>query len=167
MEVTAVDSIIGYAQYMGFSFSDAKYFASYTLIFMIISYIVGVIAIPRFFSQRKALQLCAVAGFSLTVLAVFIAGKSSVWCISLLGISNALLWPAIWPLAIEGLGKFTSKGSAFMIMRIIGGALTPLIYGYISDKTNHQQAYWVLLPCYLFILFYALKGYTIGKQKLN
>lgn len=166
VEVTAVDSIIGYAQFMGLSFSDAKYFASYTLVFMIISYIIGVITIPRMISQRKALQWCAVAGFGLTVLAVLLEGKFSVWCISLLGLSNALLWPAIWPLAIEGIGKFTSKGSALLIMGIIGGALTPLLYGYIGDQVNLQQAYWVLAPCYLFILFFAVKGYAIGKNRV-
>ncbi|HNP21513.1 MAG TPA: sugar MFS transporter [Panacibacter sp.] len=167
VEVIAVDSIIGYAQYKGYNFSDAKFFASYTLIFMILSYAVGVFAIPKIIRQRKALQLCGAAGFLLTLLAIFISGNTSVWCIAMLGLFNAMLWPNIWPLALDGLGKFTSRGSALLIMGIIGGALTPLIYGYFSDKSNHQLAYWVLLPCYLFILYYSTFGYKAGKQSLS
>lgn len=162
-EVLAVDSIINYGQYAGFSFRSAKFFATYTLMFMMLSYVFGIIAIPRFISQKKVLQYSAIIGLVLTLLAIFIIGKPSVWCISLLGIGNALLWPSIWPLAIEGLGKFTKQGSALMIMGVIGGALTPLLYGYISDYANPQQAYWVLIPCYLFILFFAVKGHTIGR----
>lgn len=163
-EVLAVDSIIGYAQYQGYSFADAKYFASYTLIFMIACYAIGVFAIPRIIKQRRALQICAAAGIVLSSVAILVAGTSSVWCIALLGFFNGMLWPSIWPLAIDGIGRFTSRGSALLIMGIIGGALTPLLYGYLSDHSNHQSAYWILLPCYLFILFYATRGYRIGKQ---
>jgi fucose permease len=78
-------------------------------------------------------------------------------------LSNALLWPSIWPLALDGLGKFTKKGSALMIMGIAGGAITPLLYGWLSDKTSAQQGYWLLIPCYAFLLFFEAKGSLIGK----
>jgi FHS family L-fucose permease-like MFS transporter len=164
VEVLAIDSIINYGQYVGFSFKAAKFFATYTLLFMLLSYVFGIIAIPKYITQKKVLQYSAIIGVCLTLLAIFIAGKTSVWCIALLGIANALLWPSIWPLAIAGLGKFTKQGSALMIMGVIGGALTPLLYGYISDFANPQQAYWVLVPCYLFILFFAIKGHSIGRR---
>jgi glucose/galactose transporter len=164
VEVLVVDSIISYGQYMGFSFKEAKFFATYTLLIMIVSYLFGAIAIPKFIRQKRVLQLSAITGLIFSVMAILIAGKTSVWFICLLGLSNALLWPSIWPLAIDGLGKFTKKGSALLIMGVIGGAITPLLYGYISDKASPQQGYWLLIPCYIFILFFALKGYKMGKN---
>jgi glucose/galactose transporter len=163
VEVLAVDSIINYGQYMGFSFKQAKFFATYTLLIMIISYLLGSIAIPKLISQKNVLKCCALTGLVFSLLAILITGKVSVWFICLLGLSNALIWPSIWPLSIDGLGKFTEKGSALMIMGVVGGAITPLLYGYISDVTNPQVGYWVLVPCYLFILFFAVKGHIIGK----
>ncbi|MGZ8557197.1 MAG: sugar MFS transporter [Chitinophagaceae bacterium] len=165
-EVLAVDSIINYAQYTGLSFREAKYFATYTLLIMIISYGIGIFAIPRIISQRKALMTSAILGIVLTILTVTIKGPASVWFISLLGLGNALLWPAIWPLSLAGLGKATSKGSALLIMGVVGGAVSPLIYGAISDNSNPQIAYWILIPFYLFILYFALSGYKAGKTKL-
>ncbi len=164
VEVLVVDSIISYGQYMGFSFKEAKFFATYTLLIMIVSYLFGAIAIPKVIRQKRVLQLSAITGLIFSVMAILIAGKTSVWIICLLGLSNALLWPSIWPLAIDGLGKFTKKGSALLIMGVIGGAITPLLYGYISDKASPQQGYWLLIPCYIFILFFALKGYKMGKN---
>jgi len=164
VEVLAVDSIINYGQYMGFTFREAKFFASYTLLIMIISYLFGSIAIPRFIRQRSVLQWSAITGLVFSILAIFITGKASVWFISLLGLSNALLWPSIWPLALDGLGKFTKTGSALLIMGVIGGAITPLLYGYISDIASPQRGYWLLIPCYGFILFFACKGYRMGKN---
>ena len=164
VEVLAVDSIINYAQFTGLSFRDAKYFATYTLLFMIISYVIGIVAIPKFISQRKALLLSALMGIALTILTTMVKGPVSVWFIALLGLGNALLWPAIWPLSLEGLGKATSKGSALLIMGVVGGAVTPLLYGIISDASNPQIAYWILIPFYLFILYFAAAGYKAGKK---
>ena len=164
VEVLSVDSIINYAQYQGYSFREAKFFATYTLIIMILSYLAGIVLIPKFIQQRKVLQLCAIAGLVISCCVMLFAGKSSVWLLSLLGLSNALLWPTIWPLAIDGLGKFTKQGSALLIMGVAGGALFPLFYGFFSDHFNPQTAYWILIPCYGFILYYATRGYRIGKE---
>ena len=69
-------------------------------------------------------------------------------------------------MAIDGLGKFLNTGSALLIMGIAGGAVLPLLYGYLSDieSIGSQQAYWIMVPCYLFILFFATKGHKIGKH---
>lgn len=163
VEILAVDSIINYSEYLGYSFKNAKYFASCTLFIMILTYFAGVIAIPRYIRQRKALQVSAIMGLVISLIAIFVEGKISVWFIALLGSSNALLWPSIWPLSLDGLGKFTKQGSALLIMGVLGGAVTPLLYGYLSDQFNPQIAYWVLPPCYLFLLFFSIKGYKIGK----
>lgn len=167
VEVLAIDSIINYAQFTGLSFREAKFFATYTLLIMIISYCIGIVAIPKIISQRKALIASAALGVVLTILTALIEGPLSVWCIALLGLGNALLWPAIWPLSLEGLGKSTSKGSALLIMGVVGGAVTPLLYGVISDTTNPQSAYWILIPFYLFILYFSLYGYKSGKTQLK
>jgi glucose/galactose transporter len=167
VEVLAVDSIINYAQYTGLSFREAKYFATYTLLIMIISYIIGIFTIPKVISQRKALITSATIGVALTLLAVLVKGPTSVWFISALGLSNALLWPSIWPLSLDGLGKSTSKGSALLIMGVVGGALGPLIYGTLSDVSNPQAAYWIMIPFYLFILYFATAGYKAGKKELS
>lgn len=167
VEVLAVDSIINYAQYTGLSFREAKYFATYTLLIMIISYCIGIFTIPKIISQRKALIVSGTIGILFSISAILIKGHTSVWFISLLGLCNALLWPSIWPLSLEGLGRSTSKGSALLIMGVVGGGLTPLLYGTISDVANPQQAYWIFIPYYLFILYFSTTGYKAGKEEIN
>ena len=162
VEVMAGDTIINYGVSKGFSMDIAKSFTSYTLYGMLAGYIIGILFIPKYLSQSKALNYSAILGILFSVGAVVTDGYMSVLCIALLGLANALMWPALWPLAINGLGKFTKIGSAFIIMMISGGALMPLLYGKIADQIgNTQSAYVILIPCYLFIYFYA----TIGHKK--
>jgi len=152
---------------------------SYTMGFMVLGYLVGALAIPRYLSQKNALLLSALAGIAFTAgvalgsphstgmsqLLLGWAGvpgvPNTVMCLALLGFANALVWPSIWPLALQGLGKYTASGSALLIMGIAGGALLPMLYGRLSDASNSQAAYWVMLPCYALILFYALKGHKM------
>ncbi|MBD1396663.1 sugar MFS transporter [Pontibacter sp. JH31] len=162
VEVMAGDTIISYAAYgQGIPFTEAKFFTSVTLIAMIIGYLIGIVAIPRFIRQEKALQVSAVLGVLFSIAAIMTDGYVSVLSIALLGLANALMWPAIWPLALADLGRFTKIGSSFLIMGIAGGAILPLIYGALSDSINAQQAYWIMVPCYLFILYYAIAGHKI------
>ena len=163
VEVLAVDSIIGYGQEMGLLFEQARFFATYTLIFMIGSYLIGIFVIPRYVAQRRMLQGTAVLGILLSVAVTLLPGQASVWAVACLGFSNALLWPSIWPLALDGLGRFTKQGSALLIMGVIGGALTPIFYGFLSDQWSPQMAYWLLVPLYIFIFYYASSGYLMGK----
>jgi len=164
VEVIAGDTVISYGASQGIPFATAKFFTTYTLIAMIVGYVVGILTIPRFISQEKALRVSAIIGIILGLGAIFTDGFVSVLFISLLGIANALVWPAIWPLAIAGLGRFTKIGSSLLIMAIAGGAIMPLIYGYFADLFSPQQAYWVVIPCYLFILFFATSGYKIRRD---
>lgn len=163
VEVMAGDTIGMYGQSQGIALSEAKIFTSFTLAAMIVGYILGIIAMPKYISQSKALAVSAIVGVVFSILAILTHGYVSVLFIALLGLANALMWPAIWPLAIHGLGRFTKTGSAMLIMAIAGGALLPLIYGRLADISfiGHQQAYWIMVPCYLFILFYSLKGSKI------
>ncbi len=162
VEVMAGDTIINYGVSKGFSMDIAKSFTSYTLYGMLAGYIVGIFFIPKYLSQSKALNYSAILGIIFSVGTVALDGYLSVLCIALLGLANALMWPAMWPLAIQGLGKFTKIGSALIIMMISGGALIPLVYGSIADSLGDTQlAYAIMVPCYLFILYYA----TIGHKK--
>jgi len=163
VEVLAGDTIGSFGQSQDIPLSESKNFTSYTLAAMVIGYILGIIAIPKFISQSVALTISAVTGIAFSILAISTSGYTAVLFIALLGLANALMWPAIWPLAIDGLGKFTKTGSALLIMAIAGGALLPLLYGQLADipSIGHQQAYWIMIPCYLFILFYSVKGYKI------
>jgi len=163
IEVIAGDTIIRYGQSIGISLENAKSFTSYTMIAMLGGYVLGIILIPKILSQHKALQYSAILGIIFSLAAIFTNGFTSVFFIAILGLANALIWPSVWPLAIHGLGKFINKGSALLIMAISGGAILPLLWGKISDIFNSQLAYWVLIPAYIFILFYATKGYKIKK----
>ena len=162
VEVMAGDTIINYGTSQGISMDVAKIFTTYTLYGMLAVYIVGILFIPKYLSQQKALNYSAILGLVFSVGTVALDGYMSVMCLALLGIANALMWPALWPLAIQGLGKFTKIGSALIIMMIAGGALVPLLYGKIADSMGDTQtAYAIMIPCYLFILYYA----TIGHKK--
>lgn len=161
VEVIAGDTIILYGSSQGIALSTAKFFTTCTLLGMIIGYIAGIFCIPKYFSQDTALKVSAILGVLLSLSAIYTNGYISVLSIALLGLANSLMWPALWPLALAGLGRFTKIGSSLLIMGISGGAILPLIYGSLADKFNPQQAYWLLVPCYLVILFYAVKGSKI------
>jgi MFS transporter, FHS family, L-fucose permease len=164
LEIVAGDTIISYGLSQGIPISIAKHFTSLTMIAMILGYTTGVIAIPRYISQSKALRICAILGIVLTVLAVGSPKYISVIFIALLGLANSLIWPSVWPLAIEGLGRFTRIGSSLLIMGNLGGALLPLLYGRLADVINPQMAYLVVVPCYFYILYYAMAGHKVGKR---
>lgn len=164
-EVIAGDTIIRYGQSLDIPMATAKNFTSYTMISMLVGYVAGIILIPRYVSQHKALQASAILGLVFTLAAIFTNGFVSVFFIAILGLANALVWPAVWPLAIEGLGKHIKTGSALMVMAISGGAILPLIWGKLSDVFDSQTAYYVLIPSYLFILFFATIGYKIKDWK--
>lgn len=188
-EVVAVDTIGLFGQALGVPIDSAKLLPSYTLIAMVVCYIVGIMTIPKRLSQSAALRLSALLGTVLTVL-VLLVPASMVWripgidmrtftghyielpapvlLVALMGLANALMWPAIWPLAISGLGNFTKTGAAILIMAILGGALLPPLYGALAGETaeGHQTAYWILAPCYLFIGWYAMSGHKLRTKEV-
>jgi glucose/galactose transporter len=161
VEVIAGDTIIRYGLSLGIKMELAKSFTSYTMAAMLVGYILGIILIPRVIDQRKALLISAILGLLFALGAVSTSGMTSVIFVALCGLSNAIVWPAVWPLALHNLGSFISKGSALLIMAISGGALLPLLWGKLSDLYSSQQAYWIMLPCYLVILMYSLWGYKL------
>lgn len=162
VEVIAGDSIISYGSYLNIPIEQAKYFTSYVLGGMVVGYFLGVFLTPKIISQETALRICAVLGIIFTIGALATSGIMSVYFIAALGLANAIMWPAIWPMSLKGLGSFTKRGSAFLIMGISGGAILPLIYGKLGDMLNLQMAYIVLIPCYLYILYFAIAGHKVG-----
>lgn len=165
VEVIAGDTIIRYGISLGISINTAKLFTSFTLVSMILGYVLGIFLIPKVISQQKALQISAVLGVLFSLGAIFSSPMISVTFVALLGLANALVWPAIWPLAIHGLGRFIKTGSAMLIMAIAGGAILPLAWGKLADIYSSQSAYWIMIPCYLFIFMYALKWHKMLSWK--
>ena len=162
VEVMAGDAIGIYGKSFGIPLDQYKYFTSFTLAGMLVGYLIGVFTIPKYLSQEKALRISAVVGVLFTIGAFITKGYVSVGFVAALGLANALMWPAIFPLAINRLGRFTELGSALLIMGIAGGAVIPLLFGYLKSTINFQLVFLVLmLPCYLYILYYATRGYKM------
>jgi FHS family L-fucose permease-like MFS transporter len=165
VEVMAGDVIGTYGKALGMSLDRTKNFTSYTLWSMVVGYLIGVFTIPRYVKQETALKVSAVVGLVFTTLAFATTGPASILFIALLGLANSLMWPAIFPMAIDGLGRFTERGAALLVMGIAGGAIVPQFYGYLARTIPVNAAFFCsTLPCYLYILFYAVSGARVGRQ---
>lgn len=171
-QVIAIDTVIAYADSFGIGLMEAKVFPSYTLAFTILGYLIGISLIPKFISQVNILRICTLLGTLFTLMIIFTSGQVtlmgitsdvSIWFVVLLGLANSLVWAGIWPLALDGLGRFTKLGASIMIMGLCGNAIMPLIYGYLADLYNVRLAYWVLFPCYLYMVYYAVYGHKVRK----
>lgn len=159
-EVMAGDVIGVYGKSLGFDLDQTKYFTTFTLAAMLLGYVLNILLIPKYIAQQDFLKYSAILGAILTVLTYFTTGSTAVSCIALLGLANAVMWPAIFPLAINGLGRFTQIGSAWLVMGIAGGAIIPQVYGLLEKSIGYQAAFPILMmPCYLYILYYAMRGY--------
>ncbi len=164
----SIATIIEYAQSMGMDLDSAKVFPSYTLACILGGYLLGIIFIPKYISQQKALVVCTITGLILSVLVLALPLKASIWCVVLLGIPNSLIYAGIWPLAIRGLGKWTTLGSSLLVMALCGNAILSLLYGLMTDYMSLQASYWLLIPCFIYMIFYAVWGYKIENWcKLN
>ncbi|MBS1600804.1 MAG: sugar MFS transporter [Bacteroidetes bacterium] len=167
VEVIAGDTIVSYGASQGMSLSSAKFFAGCTQACMFVGYLIGIAVMPKYISQQKLLKISPLLGLLFVSIALFTKGLVSVAFIALLGLANSPVWPAIWPLAINGLGRFTKIGSSFLIIAIGGGALLPLLYGWLAEKFSPHYAYAMVVPCYLCILYYATSGHKIGLPLKN
>lgn len=183
VEVMAGDSLTQFGRSLHLDY--APKLTAFTMAFMVFGYILGIILIPKIISQSKALVISAILGAlfalgaatsSVTDTNIFssIFGwlnslpgfnipllPNAVFFVTLLGWANALMWPAIWPLALNNLGKYTKIGSALLIMGIAGGALIPPTYAKLGQSIGFQQALWIMVPIYLFIIYYATIGHKI------
>ncbi len=167
-QVTGINTVIGYAQSLNLPLLEAKVFPSYILGVTMFGFLLGIILIPKYISQLNVLRVCTTSAVVLTLLFFVVGGNVtflghtadlSIWFLVILGLSNSLMWSGIWPLALDGLGRFTKMGGSILIMGLCGSAIVPLIYGYLADHYNVHSAYWILMPCYIYLLFYAYYGY--------
>ena len=174
IETLPMASIIDFARATFGDVPNLENYSRFVTIGLVVGYIFGVIAIPRFISQQKALITFAFLGIGSSLLLIYLPAQYAFYALLLASFSNSLMWPAIWPLAMKDLGKFTKAGASILVMAIVGGAVIPLIFGTIVDavKTtdmalvaNYQTAYWVMVPCYIFILYFAVSGHKIRTKK--
>jgi glucose/galactose transporter len=165
VEVMAGDAIGTYGHSFGLPLDKTRFFTSFTLGAMLVGYVVGFIAIPRFISQQRYLAGSAVLGMLLTLGAFLTKGYVSVGFVAALGFANAMMWPAIFPLGIHGLGRLIERGSALLIMGIAGGAIIPQLFAWLKQSYDFQLVFLLLmLPCYLYILYFGLRGHRIAPR---
>ena len=174
-QVVGINTIIGYAQSMNLPLLEAKVFPSYILGVTMFGFLSGIVMIPKFINHLNILRICTTSAVVLTLLFFIVHGQVtflghtadiSIWILVLLGLSNSLMYSTIWPLALNGLGRFTKMGGSILVMGLSGSAVVPLIYGYFADLYNPQIAYWVLLPCYIYLVYYAYYGYRVKRWSL-
>ncbi|MBB6251156.1 sugar MFS transporter [Nitrospirillum iridis] len=165
VEVMAGDAIGTYGHGFDLPLDETKFFTSFTLAAMLAGYLGGLVMIPRVVSQERYLALSAILGVVLTVAAYATHGYASVACVAALGFANAMMWPAIFPLGIRGLGRHTEIGSALMIMGIAGGAVIPQLFVQLKQHYPFQAVFLCLMaPAYLYILYFALHGHRVGRK---
>lgn len=173
-QVISIDTIINYAETMGIELTTAKVFPSYTMSCTLAGYVIGIVLIPKILSQKRALQIATSLGLALSFGVIYISGNIeifshktdiSIWFLVLMGMPNALIYAGIWPLAIRNLGQYTNLGSSLLVMALCGNAFLPVIYGYFADSYGVRLSYWVLVPCFLYLIFYAFKGHKIEHWK--
>jgi len=174
IETLPMASIIDFARATFGEVDNLQAYSKFVSVGLVAGYLFGVIAIPRFITQTRALVSFAVLGIISTLLLIYLPPRYAFYALLLASFSNSLMWPAIWPLAMKDLGKFTKAGSSLLVMAIVGGAVVPLIFGYIVDLVksteqalvgDYQAAYWVMAPCYLFILYFAVWGHKIRTKR--
>ena len=161
VETLALSTAVDYATAVDLPNPDR--YAWIPSIGMVVGYICGIMLIPRYMSQSAAMRICATFGIVGSLLVVLLPAQISIWAIFVMALGCSLLWPALWPLAMADLGRFTKSGSALLTMAMAGGAVIPTLFGYLKDSFGAQNAYWLALPCFLFIFYYGLAGHKIRK----
>ena len=169
-QVVGINTVIGYAQSLGLPLLEAKVFPSYILGLTMCGFLSGIVLIPRYINHLNVLRVCTTSAVVLTILFFLVHGQVSflghtadlsIWFLVVLGLANSLMWSAIWPLALNGLGRFTKMGGSILVMGLCGSAIVPIFYGYFADHFDLHVAYWVLMPCYLYLVYYAYHGYRV------
>lgn len=159
VETISLGTLVDYANSLGLA--NAEYYAWIAPIGMVIGYLCGAAFIPKYISQDKALRICAYLALFGAVMVLLAPAAYSIYFIAFMALGCSLMWPALWPLAMTDLGKFTKAGSSLMVIAIVGGAIIPTVFAYFKDTYSAQYAYAICIPCFLYILYYGLKGHKI------
>lgn len=163
VETIALATTVDYAKSVGFD--NPEKYAFYPSLGLVIGYVCGILLIPKYMSQGVALKICSWLAVIASLLIVSTPPAFSIWCVSVIALSCSLMWPAIWPLAMVDLGRFTKTGSSVLVSAIFGGAVIPVLFGLLKDALGAQSAYWICFPCFLFILYYGIRGHKIRVSK--
>ena len=158
-ETIVLGTLIDYANELGLSHPEN--YSWIAPICISVGYLSGIIFIPKYLSQTRALQICSLVALAGTALVVFLPGTLSIYCIGIMALGCSLMWPAFWPLALMDLGKFTKEGSSLLTMGLIGGAVITVLFGLLKDIADIQWAYSICLVSFAYIVFYAFKGYKL------
>ena len=158
-ETIVLGTLIDYANELGLSHPEN--YSWIAPICISVGYLSGIIFIPKYLSQTRALQICSLVALAGTALVVFLPGTLSIYCIGIMALGCSLMWPAFWPLALMDLGKFTKEGSSLLTMGLIGGAVITVLFGLLKDISDIQSAYSICLVSFTYIVFYAFKGYKL------
>ena len=157
VETLALATTVDYATSLGLP--DPQRYALYPSVGLVVGYLCGILFIPRWLKQETALKICSWLAVVGSLLIVLTPPAVSIWFVAVIALACSLMWPALWPLAMADLGRFTKKGSSLLVIAIVGGAVIPTLFGLLKDAAGMQNAYWICVPCYLYILYYALVGY--------
>ena len=161
VETLALATTVDYAASLGFT--NPQDYSVYPSIGLVTGYILGIVFIPKYLHQETALKICAWLALAGSLLIVLTPSQVSIWFVAVIALSCSLMWPALWPLALTDLGRFTKSGSSLLVIAIVGGAIIPAVFGLLKDAIGIQNAYWLCVPCFLYILYYAMLGYKVRK----
>lgn len=161
VETLALATTVDYAASLGFT--NPQDYSVYPSIGLVTGYILGIVFIPKYLHQETALKICAWLALAGSLLIVLTPSQVSIWFVAVIALSCSLMWPALWPLAMTDLGRFTKSGSSLLVIAIVGGAIIPAVFGLLKDAIGIQNAYWLCVPCFLYILYYAMLGYKVRK----
>lgn len=159
VETLALATTVDYANCIGLA--NPQDYSVYPSIGLVVGYVCGILLIPNYLSQETALKICACLAIVASLVVVLAPVTISIWSVAVVALACSLMWPALWPLAMADLGRFTKKGSSLLVVAIVGGAVIPAVFGLLKDNVGCQDAYWILIPCFLYILYYALIGYKV------
>jgi len=162
VEIISLSSMVDYANYLHLSHPER--YTSIVVGFMIIGYIIGVVFVPKFISQVWAMRFSTGFGIIMATSLLYVSPAVSVWIVSLFGLANALVWPSVWPLALDGLGRFTKTGSSLLVTGIVGGGILLFLFGYLKDLYGMQNAYLISIPSYIYLFYYSISGYRMGRK---
>lgn len=161
VETLALATTVDYATSLGFA--NPQDYAIYPSIGLVTGYICGILFIPKYLRQETALKICAWLAVIGSLLIVLSPPQISIWFVAVIALACSLMWPSLWPLAMTDLGRFTKTGSSLLVIAIVGGAVIPAIFGLLKDYIGAQNAYWLCVPCFLYVLYYAMFGYKVRK----
>ncbi len=163
VETISLGTLIDYAESIGLENPEA--YAWIAPVGMVLGYIAGIVFIPKYLSQSQALKIVSSIAIFGSVMVVLMPEDISIFFIVFMALGCSLMWPALWPLAMTDLGRFTKTGSSLMVIAIVGGAVLPTLYGFVKDMVGAQDAYWIVIPGFLYIFYYGVKGHKIRTGK--